>query len=166
MKNFLIVLSLTTFLFSCTESKTSETKEAAKNTTVASGEPMFFGEKISPDSAQSIDNLETMMGTNTELNCKVTGKVESVCQKKGCWMKIVRAQGDPIHVMFKDYGFFMPKDGSGKTAIMDGIAKIEETSVADLQEYAKDDGQTAEQIAAIKEPKKEIVFEARGVILQ
>ena len=60
----------------------------------------------------------------------------------------------------------MPKDASGLTAIIDGVAKIDVTTVADLQEYAKDDGKSKEQIAAITEPKKELVFEAKGVILK
>jgi hypothetical protein len=60
----------------------------------------------------------------------------------------------------------MPKDASGRTAIVDGIAKVEETSVADLQEYAKDDGKSKEEIAAITEPKRELVFEAKGVIIK
>jgi hypothetical protein len=60
----------------------------------------------------------------------------------------------------------MPMDCSGKTAIVDGVAKIEVTSIADLKEFAKDDNQTKEEIAAIKEPKSELVFEASGVILK
>jgi hypothetical protein len=60
----------------------------------------------------------------------------------------------------------MPMDCSGKTAIVDGVAKIEVTSIADLKEFAKDDNQSKEEIAAIKEPKLELVFEANGVILK
>ncbi len=60
----------------------------------------------------------------------------------------------------------MPMDCSGKTAIVEGVAKIDITSIADLKEFAKDDKQSKEQIAAIKEPKKELVFEASGVILK
>jgi hypothetical protein len=48
---------------------------------------------------------------------------------------------------------------------MDGIAKVEVTSIADLKEYAKDAGENKANIEAIKEPKKELVFEAKGVIL-
>jgi hypothetical protein len=59
----------------------------------------------------------------------------------------------------------MPLDAAGKTAIMDGIAKVEVTSIADLKEYAKDAGENKANIEAIKEPKKELVFEAKGVIL-
>jgi hypothetical protein len=81
-------------------------------------------------------------------------------------MEIKNAAGAPLRVTFKDYGFFMPKDAAGKTAIMAGIAKVEVTSIADLKEYAKDAGDDKAAIDAIKEPKKELVFEANGVILK
>jgi len=106
------------------------------------------------------------MGDKKEMNVKLTGSIEAVCQKKGCWMELTNEGAEPLRVTFKDYAFFMPKDASGKTAIIEGIAKVEETSVADLQEYAKDAGKTKEEIAAIKEPKKELAFEANGVILR
>jgi hypothetical protein len=74
--------------------------------------------------------------------------------------------GETIRVTFKDYGFFMPLDAAGKTVIADGIASIEETSVADLKEYAKDAGKSQEEIDAITEPERELVFEASGVIIK
>jgi hypothetical protein len=81
-------------------------------------------------------------------------------------MTLKNANGESLRITFKDYAFFMPKDGSGRVAIAEGIAKVEETSVADLQEYAKDAGKSAEEIAAITESEKELVFEASGVILK
>jgi len=126
----------------------------------------FFGDKITPDSAISLEEMKTQMADKKEMITKVTAPIEAVCQKKGCWMELKATDGSTMRVTFKDYGFFMPKDASGKTAIVYGVAKVEETSVADLQEYAKDDGKSKEEVAAIKEPKKELVFEASGVILK
>lgn len=125
----------------------------------------FYGEKITADSAVAVDELATLMGDKSEMPVKITGEISDVCQKKGCWMEIKNANGAPVRVTFKDYGFFMPLDAAGKTAIMDGIAKVEVTSIADLKEYAKDAGEDKSAIEAIKEPKKELVFEAKGVIL-
>ena len=45
---------------------------------------------------------------------------------------------DDVFVKFKDYGFFMPLDCDGRTAIMNGKGYKEITSVADLQHYAED----------------------------
>lgn len=141
---------------------TDTTKTAADTTAQA----QYFGAKITEDGAIALADLKGAMGDKKELNVKVSGEVDAVCQKKGCWMEIKNAAGDVVRVTFKDYAFFMPMDCAGKTAIVEGVAKIEETSVADLKEYAKDDNQSKEAIAAIKEPKKELVFEASGVILK
>ena len=165
MKKIFILAIASISLFSCSESgKETTTTKTVEKTTVT--EQQFFGERITPDNAVPTDSLKAMMGDKTEMNCKLIGKIDAVCQKKGCWMELKNNDGTTLRVTFKDYGFFMPKDGSGKTAIIEGIAKVEVTSVEDLKEYAKDDGQSKEEIAAITEPVKELVFEAKGVILQ
>jgi hypothetical protein len=168
MKKVLVMAATALALVSCGGSAT-EQKSNADSTQAAAVDTAgmtFYGEKITPDSAISIGELAALMGDKTELNCKVSGEIEAVCQKKGCWMDIKNPNGESIRITFKDYGFFMPKDASGKKAIMQGIAKVEETSVADLQEYAKDAGKAEAEVKAITAPKKELVFEASGVILQ
>lgn len=170
MKKLFLLAASATLLFSCggnsnsTAPAADSLQTAPNNSTEAIAE--YYGSKITEDSAVAIADLATLMGTNTELACKVTGEIDAVCQKKGCWMDIKNPSGESVRITFKDYGFFMPKDAAGRTAIMEGIAKVEETSVADLQEYAKDAGKTKEEIAAITAPKKELVFEASGVILK
>lgn len=166
MKKIILPLVALSFLASCANNETKETKTEAPKVETTAKAPQFFGEKITEDGAVPSDSLQAMMGDKTELNCKLSGKIDAVCQKKGCWMELKNTDGTSLRVTFKDYGFFMPKDGAGLTAIIDGIAKVEVTSIADLQEYAKDDGQSKEDIAKITEPKKELVFEAKGVILK
>lgn len=166
MKKIILPFLAIALLASCANNESKETKTDAAKTAVSAKAPQFFGEKITEDGATPSDSLKAMMGDKTELNCKLSGKVDAVCQKKGCWMELKNNDGTSLRVTFKDYAFFMPKDGAGLTAIVDGIAKVEVTSVADLQEYAKDDGKSKEDIAKITEPLKELVFEAKGVILK
>jgi hypothetical protein len=166
MKKILLMGLGCGMLIACNETpKENETKSEIKTKTTAKA-PQFFGEKITEDGAVPTDSVKSMMGDQMELPCKLSGKIDAVCQKKGCWMELKNADGTTMRVTFKDYGFFMPKDASGLTAIVDGIAKIEETSIADLKEYAKDDGKSADDIAKITEPQRELVFEAKGVILK
>lgn len=160
----LILITLTAALFAACND--SSKKEVGAPTADTKTKTEYFGEKITEEGAKPTDSLKAMMGNDTMLNCKLIGKIDAVCQKKGCWMELKNADGSSIRVTFKDYGFFMPKDASGRTAIVDGFAKVDVTSVAELQEFAKDDGKSKEQIAAITEPKKELVFEAKGVILK
>ena len=130
----------------------------------------FYGDKITADGAISYDELLAKLETTDSLNnVKVTGKIDAVCQAKGCWMNVVSATDksqESMFVKFKDYGFFMPFDASGSTAIMEGKAYTEETSVEELRHYAEDEGKSAEEIAAITEPVTELKFMAHGVIIK
>jgi hypothetical protein len=127
-----------------------------------------FGATITADNALSYDELIGKMAAVDSMPAKVTGKVAEVCQKKGCWMTIV--SDDPskpeMRVTFKDYAFFMPKDLAGKRVVCDGYAIVEVTPVDVLRHYAEDAGKSKAEIEAITEPKRELAFEAAGVIIQ
>jgi hypothetical protein len=126
-----------------------------------------FGTMVTADNAINFDEVHGKMAKIDSLNLKVTGKVHEVCQKKGCWMTLVSDQpGVPeMRVTFKDYAFFMPKDLSGKRVVVDGFARVETTPVDVLRHYAEDAGKTKAEIAAITEPKREVSFEAAGVLI-
>ena len=129
----------------------------------------YFGEKISDEGAISYSELVSKMEQAEEVEAVVVGKVESVCQAKGCWMNIVDSEGgtsEEMFVKFKDYGFFMPLDIAGKEVIMRGKAYKEETSVDELRHYAEDEGKSKEEIDAITESIVELKFMADGVILK
>lgn len=135
---------------------------------VAEDGTAYYGEKITADGAISYEELLKQMDGKEEVaNVKVKGKVESVCQAKGCWMNIVPTSGtgEEMFVKFKDYGFFMPFDLAGSEVIMRGRAFVEETSVEELQHYAEDEGKSQEEIAKITEPITELKFMADGVIV-
>ena len=112
----------------------------------------------------SVNDLEKNM-SNEKFSGKISGKVEEVCQEKGCWMKIGKPNGETLMVKFKDYKFFMPRDIVGKDVVLEGDAIIKEVPVKQLQHYAKDAGKTEEEIKNIKEPKKEVQFIAKGVLI-
>ena len=137
--------------------------------TVEKVEGKHFGEAISEKGAITYDELLAKLDKDGGVeNVKVEGKVEGVCQKKGCWMTIVSddAEKDVMFVKFKDYGFFMPLDLSGKTVVMRGNAYKETTSVDELRHYAEDNGDSEEEIAKITEPKVELKFMGDGVVVK
>ena len=74
--------------------------------------------------------------------------------------------GEEAMVKFKDYGFFMPKDISGKEVILNGKAFVNEVPVDEQRHYAEDAGKSKEEIAAITQPKKTYSFEADGVLIK
>lgn len=100
------------------------------------------------------------------LTTQLVGNINEVCQAMGCWMKVNLANNDEVFVKFKDYGFFVPKDASGRQVVMNGKAFIEELSVQDQRHYASDKGATEAEIFKITKPKKTLRFEADGVAIK
>ncbi|MGB0840265.1 MAG: DUF4920 domain-containing protein [Chitinophagales bacterium] len=128
----------------------------------------YFGEKIDDANTLSMDAMLVALGNDDDgaIATKVEGEIEAVCKVKGCWMTLKKPDGNTMRVKFKDYGFFVPLDCEGKTAVIQGNAVVDTTSIADLRHYAEDEGKSAEEIAQITEPEIAVSFEANGVILK
>lgn len=140
----------------------------AQNPTVSPpNEGKHFGARITAEGATAYEDLLAKMAEVDSLPIKLVGTVKEVCQKKGCWMTLVSDQpGYPeMRVTFKDYAFFMPKDLSGRRVVVDGFAQVTTTSVEVLRHFAEDAKKSPEEIAAITEPKREVAFEAAGVVI-
>jgi len=166
MKNINI---LVVFLLLFVVCKGQETKKKDENKADMAIDYQSFGEKI--EAAKSLSDEEMAqkydgLAVSDTLVIQFTATVTDVCQAKGCWMKLSLSDEKEIMVKFKDYGFFVPKDIAGKEVIVNGKAFVEAMSVEDQKHYAKDGGQSEEEIAKITEPKKTYSFEADGVLLK
>lgn len=126
---------------------------------------VVYGAKTTADGAIEVNILEEKLAAANKFTGKLKGTVISVCEKKGCWMKIAQTDGSGIMIRFKDYKFFMPQDIVGKDVVLDGVAKKETVSVEDQKHYAEDAGKSAEEINKITEPSTEISFTAKGVLV-
>ena len=155
LKRFLFFVSVFALLAACNRQQASQ-----------STDNKHFGKTITAKGAMTYDELVPKMAKVDSMDAKVTGKVGEVCQKKGCWMTLTSEAGkEPMRVTFKDYAFFMPKDLSGKRVVVEGFAYVETTAVDVLRHYAEDAGKSKEEIAAITQPKRELSFEAAGVVI-
>lgn len=125
-----------------------------------------YGKKITADGATNAYNLAADLAKANGFTGKVSGTVTSVCQAKGCWMTLDTGNGSTMMVTFKDYGFFVPKDISGKTVVIDGKAEIRTVSVDEQRHLAADAGKSQAEIDKITEPKEELRFVADGVIVK
>ncbi len=94
----------------------------------------------------------------------VHGKVSQVCQRKGCWM-ILRDGDAHVRVRFKDYGFFVPKDASGRTTFIEGELAVREVPVEEARHYLEDQGKHEEALK-ITTPQKTVTFTASGVAIR
>ncbi|GLB53862.1 hypothetical protein NBRC110019_29030 [Neptunitalea chrysea] len=128
-----------------------------------------FGDEIVSSGAISTSELTEdykHLKAGDTIDVKFEGTIESVCQKKGCWMKVGLEQGEETFIRFKDYGFFVPMNASNKQTVVSGKAFVTETSVDELKHYAKDAGKSDAEITAITEPKREYAFLASGVLIE
>lgn len=125
---------------------------------------MTFGEKIMADGAISTTDLTKKLDKESKLELKVQGEVAQVCAAEGCWLKMKTEKGT-IMVKMKDHKFLVPLSMNGKTIVVQGTAEKKTTSVEMLRHYAEDAGKTKDEIAAITEPKQEIVIQATGIVV-
>lgn len=133
---------------------------------VSSDTARHFGKVITADGGVNIYNLAANETTANGYTGKVTGKVTSVCQNKGCWLTLDAGNGKTMMVTFKDYGFFVPKDlASGTVVTMEGKAELRTVTVDEQKHLAGDAGKSQSEIDAITQPKQELRFVADGVVI-
>jgi hypothetical protein len=130
----------------------------------AANKGMTFGAAISAEGAIPANELVAKLKGNAPADVKVTGKVVEVCKAEGCWLRMETASGTML-IQMKGHAFFVPLAMNGKTIVVDGTATLKETSVEMLRHYAEDAGKSKEEIAAIKEPIKEITMQAKGILV-
>ena len=123
----------------------------------------LFGEKFKVKEIIDLNDRKDIF--NIDKNIQIEGKIKSTCKMKGCWMELDVAD-KTIFVRFKNYGFFVPKEGAeGKTAILNGKLSIDTLSVAELRHYAQDAGKSKQEISSIENQEITMSFLAAGVII-
>ena len=160
MKRTLPLLLSIALLASCNSKPTTELR-ARKNLQGTA----VYGDSIKDDNVMDLSSLSTAMGEDSKMDMKIRGKVKEVCLNKGCWMIMKLNNGDDLRITFKDYKIFVPKDLAGKEVVLDGFAFTDTTSVEDLRHYAEDGGKSKAEIAKITTSKKQLAFEAKGVVV-
>jgi hypothetical protein len=164
MNKLFYVLIPTMLLASCGSSEEKKDEGAATDSTATS--EYKAGDEITPDGAMNSEEMLEAMKGKDSLEVKLSAKINAVCKVKGCWMTLDLGNDTEMRVSFKDYAFFVPKDANGKTATVQGWAKVDTTSVEELRHFAEDDGQSKEEIEKITEPKAELSFVASGVLIK
>ena len=126
----------------------------------------IYGDNFSSINLEDFTFIESDFPENNKMPLKIKGEILSTCPKKGCWMRI-RAEEDTILVRFKDYGFFVPKQGvEGKEVIINGDLSVDTLTVPQLRHYAEDAGKTLREIKKINDPEIILSFLATGVIIK
>lgn len=157
MKKYISVFVFALVLMSCTQQP-----EVVPNPIDLTSAEVFGAEFIAV-TAYNVDSAMALMIDENPVAMNIEGTVTTVCQQKGCWMKLTATDGRDVRVKFKDYDFFVPMDGAGRKVVMTGEGYLEETSVTTLRHYAEDAGKSEEEVNAITEPATEFIFVASGV---
>lgn len=95
---------------------------------------------------------------------RVKGKIQDVCQKKGCWL-LLTSDKKTMRVRFKDYKFFVPTNAKGYVVTLEGTAVATEISEKLAKHYAEESGDK-EAAKKIKGPQKTVAFTATGIKLE
>ncbi len=157
------------FSFSCQKSESSHhVFEGKREAVIGIAEivPGNYGSEISGDEIVPFDEMIQIVNENGVFSGKISGEINEVCSSKGCWLTMDLPNGKSMRVTFKDYGFFVPTNSQRFPVILEGEAVLSETDVETLRHFAKDQGKSQEEIEAISESKKEITFEAIGVVIK
>lgn len=168
MKKIVFVFAAASLMIACNKKETTTT-EKVENTTEKKVDYQVFGDSITADGAISQEEMAAKyesMKPNDTLDVKFVSQIKATCKKKGCWMTLALVKDQEAFIKFKDYAFFVPKEGAeNHTAIVSGKAFIEETSVDQLKHEAKDAGKTQAEIDQITQPSKNYRFMANGVLI-
>ncbi|HHG85417.1 MAG TPA: DUF4920 domain-containing protein [Bacteroidetes bacterium] len=187
MKKILPLFALLAFLWGCTESSTTTTTTAdkqsdemvTKDVEKPSEEPTEeeaampdpdatgnFGAAVSAEGAMPSSDLISKLAGQDSVHVKLEGSISSCCQAKGCWMTMPLTDDEDLMIKFKDYGFFVPKNSTGKPAVIEGWAYHELVSIEELRHYAMDAGKSPAEVEAITEDEERITFMADGVLIK
>lgn len=166
MKKLFALLLTAAVLQACTQNSPINEGQNT-NEAVAETEANAYGASFTEENVLSAGQLQQAVSGNDSIQATVAAEIVQSCQSKGCWMDVKLEDGSTMKVTFRDYGFFLPvEDLSGKTAVFTGTAKHEVISVEDQRHFAEDAGKSAEEIAAITQPREELRFVADGVKLK
>ncbi len=118
-----------------------------------------FGE---PFTQKEATPLAKAIETESKDGVLVSGEVEAVCQKKGCWM-VVKDGDVSARVLMKDHGFSVPMDSRGKKVQVEGTLTSREFTEAQVKHLEKDGGGDPDKVSGTR---KEHVLTASGVLIQ
>src|SRR5690606_40957701 len=101
----------------------------------------FYGSEVKNKTlkkAVSVAQLNKELDKSTKVeNAVLTGKVTSVCPKKGCWLTVENDKNENFFVKMKEDAFFVPVALVGKNEELEGVAERKELPVKNAKQYAK-----------------------------
>lgn len=120
---------------------------------------IHYGTDFALTEAKPLGSVLAGATDGQELNVRVSGTIEKVCQKKGCWM-VVKDGDVEARVVMKDHAFTVPVDSKGKPAQVEGTLKVRVFTEAQAKHLAEDGGEDPSKVSG---DKKELQLTATAV---
>jgi hypothetical protein len=121
-----------------------------------------FGAPLGDSPKVALADLVKDAGAWSGKTVRTEGVVSTVCQGSGCWMTLKSGE-QSVRVTFKDYGFFVPIDSAGATAVMEGVFSVRTIPESTAKHYASE--APGGKPDAIKGDQRELSLVAFGVEL-
>ncbi|MBL9101801.1 MAG: DUF4920 domain-containing protein [Myxococcales bacterium] len=107
--------------------------------------------------------LATVLTSNEfKAPVQVSGTVDSVCQKAGCWL-VVKDGEAQARILMKDHAFTAPMDCKGKNVVVEGTLEARKFTEAQVKHLEKDAGKDP---AAVSGERTEYVLTATALELK
>jgi len=123
------------------------------------GEPL----KLNPLSTVSTAKVLSAPDDYNGKFVRVSGKVDSVCAARGCWMRL--AGPTPADTLFVKFtcpveGRLIPMEAVGHDAVVEGTLNVKEIPESEARHYKEDAGASADEIAKIVGPQKQVSIQS------
>ena len=106
--------------------------------------------------------LSKSLTAKADTPIQVTGTIDKVCRKKGCWM-VLKDGESQARVLMKNYGFTVPVDCDGKQAAVEGTIKTRVFTEGQVKHLAEDGGEDPTKVSGTR---TEFVITASGIRIQ
>ena len=141
-------------------------RQSVNNETVTTFSSGTFGKEFPAEKAIAAADLIAIFNASDTVETTISGSIINSCKHSGCWMDLDMGNSETIHVTFLDESFTIPLDAAGKNAIAQGTAIRELITVETLQNYAREEGKSDEEVTAITDPVYTYEFIAKGVLIE
>lgn len=138
-------------------------KESTEGTDAQSGGTQYGEEAKSTATNVTFIDLVTSPEKYENMEVVVTGNVNDVCAKEGCWM--ILGNGDKEILIKTLHVFVVPKDCYDNTAVVNGVFNVKEISEEQARHFNDESKTTKIKSEDIKGPQKMFVIKAAGINL-
>ena len=126
------------------------------------GKERSFGAALTLEETTKLGDIVASPERFADRNVLLRGRLTDLCTKKGCWTVLTDDRA-AVRVTFQDYGFFLPQDALGQTALVEGRAEVQVLSEREARHYASESRNGDPD--AIEGPQRQVGFVATGVRL-